>query len=150
MSGRSALSARMSLVRRTLLVMLPLIPVSHARRGELARCSRSCPDPLGLTLNGSSDTEAPKVSALGSVDLVMADPSPLARSVPRKDVFGGEPIIRGMRISVELVSSLMAQGLTRDDILADSPDLEVEDLLACLAYAQAIIANDSFDNIEVG
>lgn len=80
----------------------------------------------------------------------MVDPSLLARIVSRKDVFGGKPIIRGMRISVELVLSLMAQGLTRDEILADYPDLEAEDLLACLAYAHAVIANDSFDDIKVG
>jgi uncharacterized protein (DUF433 family) len=55
-----------------------------------------------------------------------------------------------MRISVALVLSLMAQGLTRNDIVADYPGLEAEDLLACLAYAHAVIANDSFDDIKVG
>jgi len=64
-------------------------------------------------------------------------------------IFGGKPIIRGMRISVELVLSLLAQGESWESILDDYPDLTREDIRACLAYAHAIIANDSLDRIEV-
>jgi uncharacterized protein (DUF433 family) len=39
-------------------------------------------------------------------------------------IFGGKPIIRGMRISVELILSLLAQGETVDAITSDYPDLE--------------------------
>ena len=45
----------------------------------------------------------------------------------------GKPIIRGLRISVELILSLLAQGETEDAILADYPDLAREDIRACLA-----------------
>ena len=65
------------------------------------------------------------------------------------DGFGGKPIIRGMRISVELILSLLAQGETEDAILADYPDLAREDLRACLAYAHAVIAQDSLDAVQV-
>ena len=64
-------------------------------------------------------------------------------------IFGGKPIIRGMRVSVELILSLLAQGEEWDSILEDYPDLEADDILACLAYAHAIIANDSLDEIQV-
>jgi uncharacterized protein (DUF433 family) len=42
-----------------------------------------------------------------------------------------------MRISVELILSLLAQGETPETILTDYPDLEPADLRACLAYAHA-------------
>jgi uncharacterized protein (DUF433 family) len=64
-------------------------------------------------------------------------------------IFGGKPIIRGMRISVELVLSLLAQGETAQSVLTDYPDLESEDIRACLAYAHAIVAHDRIDAIQV-
>lgn len=64
-------------------------------------------------------------------------------------IFGGKPIIRGMRVSVELILSLLAQSEDWDSILKDYPDLEADDIRACLAYAHAVIANDSLDEIQV-
>lgn len=64
-------------------------------------------------------------------------------------IFGGKPIIRGMRISVELVLSLLAQGETPEAILDDYPDLEPDDIRACLAYAHAVIAHDRLDAVRV-
>lgn len=48
---------------------------------------------------------------------------------------GGRPCIRGMRIRVTDVLDLFAAGLTAEQILAEMPDLEAEDLGAALAYA---------------
>ncbi len=59
----------------------------------------------------------------------------LKRITVNPEIFGGKPIIRGMRISVELILSLLAQGETQDAILADYPDLERKDVRACIAYA---------------
>jgi len=73
----------------------------------------------------------------------------LARITADPEIFGGKPIIRGMRISVELILSLLAQGETDDEILADYPDLEPEDIRACLAYARAAIANDTLEAVRV-
>jgi uncharacterized protein (DUF433 family) len=67
----------------------------------------------------------------------------LERITSRPDVFNGKPIIRDMRISVELILSLLAQGETADSLLTDYPGLEPEDIQACLAYAHAVIAKDS-------
>lgn len=52
-----------------------------------------------------------------------------------------------MRISVELILSLLAQGVTVEEILDDYPDLEPDDIRACLAYAHAVIANDSLEAV---
>jgi uncharacterized protein (DUF433 family) len=48
---------------------------------------------------------------------------------------GGRACIRGLRITVGLVMSLLAEGADRDEILADYPDLELEDIRQALAYA---------------
>lgn len=48
---------------------------------------------------------------------------------------GGRPCVRGMRIRVKDVLDMLAEGATSEEILADFPDLEAEDLRACIAYA---------------
>ena len=83
----------------------------------------------------------------GSV--MLTDRELLSRITTRPDVFGGKPIIRDMRISVELVLSLLSQGVTPEDILDDYPDLEFEDIRACIAYARAVIAGDSLAAVSV-
>ena len=80
----------------------------------------------------------------------MNDRELLSRITSNPGIFGGKPIIRGMRISVELILSLLAQGETVEGILADYPDLTRADIQACLAYARAVIANDSLDAVRVG
>jgi uncharacterized protein (DUF433 family) len=45
-----------------------------------------------------------------------------------------------MRISVELILSLLAQGESEEAILGDYPDLELDDIRACFAYARAVVA----------
>ena len=67
-----------------------------------------------------------------------ANPQLLQRITARADVFGGKPIIRDLRVSVELVLSLLTQGVTPEAILDDYPDLELDDIRACTAYAHAI------------
>ena len=73
----------------------------------------------------------------------------LQRITARPDVFGGKPIIRDLRVSVELVLSLLSQGASPDEILDDYPDLKREDILACTAYAHAVIARDTLAPISV-
>ena len=68
---------------------------------------------------------------------------------PRPDVFGGKPIVRDMRISVELILSLLTQGVTPEAILDDYPDLELDDIRACTAYAHAVIAGDTLAAVSV-
>jgi len=48
---------------------------------------------------------------------------------------GGRACIRGLRITVGLVVSLVAEGASREEILADYPDLEAEDVRQALNYA---------------
>lgn len=48
---------------------------------------------------------------------------------------GGRPCIRGMRIRVSDVLDLFAAGLSASQILSEMPDLQSEDLQACLTFA---------------
>jgi uncharacterized protein (DUF433 family) len=48
---------------------------------------------------------------------------------------GGRPCVRGMRIRVTDVLDLLAAGLTADEVLEELPDLEREDIQACLRFA---------------
>jgi len=51
------------------------------------------------------------------------------------DKMGGKPCIRGLRITVYDVLDYLASGMTEAEIFADLPDLTVEDLRACPAFA---------------
>lgn len=59
----------------------------------------------------------------------------LSRITTEPDKCGGRPCIRGMRIRVTDVLDMLAAGLSVAQILEDYPDLEVEDIKACLHYA---------------
>ena len=76
------------------------------------------------------------------------DPELLERITADREIFSGKPIIRGMRIPVDLILNLLAQGVTSEEILDDYPDLEPDDIRACLAYAHAVIANDSIEAVQ--
>ena len=51
------------------------------------------------------------------------------------NIMGGKACIRGMRITASLVVSLVANGMTRAEILEAYPDLEDEDITQALKYA---------------
>ncbi|MGL6096422.1 MAG: DUF433 domain-containing protein [Fimbriiglobus sp.] len=48
---------------------------------------------------------------------------------------GGRPCVRGLRIRVSDVLDLLAAGLSPADVVAELPDLEPDDVTACLRYA---------------
>jgi uncharacterized protein (DUF433 family) len=79
----------------------------------------------------------------------MDDDALLNRITADPEIFGGKPIVRGMRISVELILRLMAQGQAVEAILDDYPELEADDVRACLAYAHAALADESLEAVRV-
>jgi uncharacterized protein (DUF433 family) len=62
-------------------------------------------------------------------------PMHLERITIKADVCGGEPTIRGMRITVSHVLEMLAGDMTPAEILNDFPYLEKADIEACLDYA---------------
>jgi uncharacterized protein (DUF433 family) len=61
--------------------------------------------------------------------------SQLHRITVRPDQNGGRPSIRGLRVRVKDILDLLASGVSREEILADYPYLEPEDITAALEYA---------------
>lgn len=54
-------------------------------------------------------------------------------------VLAGKPVIKGTRISVELILGWLANGWTHEQILASYPHINREDILAALAFAEEIM-----------
>lgn len=65
----------------------------------------------------------------------------LDRITIRAEQMGGRPCIRGMRIRVSDVLDMLAGGASVQEILADYPDLEADDIRASLAYASAQVGH---------
>jgi len=57
-------------------------------------------------------------------------------------ILTGKPVVRGTRISVELVVELLAAGWSHAQILASYPHLTEEDIRACLAYASELLREE--------
>ena len=51
----------------------------------------------------------------------------------------GKPVIKGTRITVEHIISMLAQGLSIEEILIEYKGLRKEEILACLQYAEKIL-----------
>jgi uncharacterized protein (DUF433 family) len=57
-------------------------------------------------------------------------------------VLAGKPVIKGTRISVELILDLLANGWTIEEILKNYPQLERKDVIAALKYAAEILKEE--------
>ncbi|WMN11496.1 DUF433 domain-containing protein [Marivirga salinae] len=65
------------------------------------------------------------------------------------EICHGKPTIRGKRYTVDLILDLLSAGSTHAEILEDYPNLEEEDILACLEYARKITKYSSYTKISV-
>jgi uncharacterized protein (DUF433 family) len=57
-------------------------------------------------------------------------------------VLGGKPVVRGLRISVEQILRALANNVPVEDLLQDFPELEREDIRACLDYAAELVQDE--------
>lgn len=65
------------------------------------------------------------------------------RIIVNPKIHFGKPCIKGTRITVQSILELLDEGITFDAIIKDYyPDLEVEDIRACLQYAIALVASE--------
>jgi uncharacterized protein (DUF433 family) len=55
------------------------------------------------------------------------------------EIMVGKPVIKGTRITVNLIIQLLANGATEIEILEDYPDLKIEDVKASLLYASKFL-----------
>lgn len=79
----------------------------------------------------------------------MAQDELLHRITADPRIFGGKPVVRGLRISVEMVLALLAAGESAEAVLDDFPELEPDDIRACLTYAHAVIAGEEIEDVQV-
>lgn len=73
----------------------------------------------------------------------------LNRITVNPEVCHGKPTIRNKRYTVDLILDLLSAGSTHAEILEDYPNLEEEDILACLAYATKLTKYSSYTKISV-
>jgi uncharacterized protein (DUF433 family) len=59
----------------------------------------------------------------------------LSRITIDPNICHGKPCVRGLRYPVEMLLELLSSGMSPDEVLADYPDLERDDLRAVLAFA---------------
>ena len=60
----------------------------------------------------------------------------------------GKPCIRGHRIWVSLILDMLADGMSMEDVIENYPDLDREDILACIAYGSEM-ARERFVEIPL-
>ena len=64
------------------------------------------------------------------------------RIVVNPQILVGKPVIKGTRISVELVIDLLARGYNAEQIVQQHDHLTAEDIQACLAYASDVLSSE--------
>jgi len=70
----------------------------------------------------------------------------LERITVRPDVHVGKPCVEGTRIPVQDVVELIAEGLSFEQVIKDYyPDINKEEIRACLRYAAALVAAEDID-----
>lgn len=73
---------------------------------------------------------------------MVTDEALLKRITVDPRLFGGKPIVRGLRIAVEHVLGKLAAGETSENLLKEYPFLEPEDIQACLLYAHRSLSGE--------
>ena len=71
----------------------------------------------------------------------------LSRITRNSDVCFGKPVIRNMRYPVEMILELLSGEMSAENILTDYPDLEADDIKACMAYASEMVKVKSIHKI---
>lgn len=64
------------------------------------------------------------------------------RIIANPDIMMGKPIIKGTRVTVELILKKLSEGMSTEDILKAYPHLTKEDILAALSYSADVISQE--------
>lgn len=73
----------------------------------------------------------------------------IKRITVNPEICHGKPTIRNKRYTVDLILDLLSAGSTYAEILEDYPNLEEEDILACLAYAAKVTKYSRYSKISL-
>lgn len=64
------------------------------------------------------------------------------------DIMTGKPVIRGTRITVDLILKLLSQGQSSDEIIEAYPYISKGDILECIKYATNLMENENVFPLE--
>ncbi len=81
--------------------------------------------------------------------MAMTTLKPFDRITVDPNIMNGRPCIRGMRVQVSLILSLVANGMGTEEIIKAYPYIEPEDISQCLRYA-AWLAEDRIELLAEG
>lgn len=76
------------------------------------------------------------------------DKTILERITMNPEICHGKPVIRDMRWPVEVILDMLSSGMDSKEILKDHPELEIEDIRACLYYAKLSVSGTTTLVIE--
>ncbi len=62
------------------------------------------------------------------------------RIIVNPEIMRGKPVIKGTRITVELILRKLSEGMTMEELLNAYPNLKKEDILAALSYSADVIS----------
>ena len=74
--------------------------------------------------------------------------SQLSRITIDPSVCHGKPTIRGMRWPVEVILDMLSSGMTTEEIIADHPELEKEDIQASLNFARLSVSGETIQQVN--
>ena len=80
---------------------------------------------------------------------MMSENDLIRRITSDPTIFGGKPIVRGHRLAVEHVLSMLAAGDSPQDLIVAYPILEEEDVRACILYAHKLVAHERIEPFPV-
>ena len=71
----------------------------------------------------------------------------LERITVNPEICHGKPCVRGMRWPVEIILDMLGSRMTKEEIIADHPELEMEDFQACVNFARLLIGGHSVSEL---
>jgi len=60
------------------------------------------------------------------------------------EVCHGKPVVRGMRWPVEVILDMLGSGMSPSQIVEDHPELEIDDIHACLNFARLSVSGETY------
>ena len=71
----------------------------------------------------------------------------LERITVNPEVCHGKPCVRNMRWPVEVIIDMLGSGMTTEEIIEDHPELEKEDILACLNFTKLYLSGHNIKHV---
>lgn len=88
-----------------------------------------------------------KKKSVNLIKSILTGMSLIERITIDPQICHGKPCIRGMRWPVEVVIDMLGSGMSIEEILEDHPELQREDIFACLQYAKLSLSGQNIQEL---